>query len=518
MESGEEPKKEKKLGEPGYINKNCWLAKNLGYPPSKHCQYCESKFQNCLFFRYLIISLVLVLALLAASFYVDHNISRSLIISVFVLVITYGYYFDKSTQKIIEASFAQRKAKEELEDLNKNLKHKVDDQTKSIRTAYESEKVAKEKVNAARVEDEALLSSIGDGVIAVDKDGKIMFINIATEQMLEIEAKSAIGRPYEEVLRVENEKGEALTREKNRLYDALAYGKKTITDVSCKAESMLYYVKTDKTRFPVAVTIAPVILNGKITGAIDVFRDITIEKQIDKSKSEFVSLASHQLRTPLTAIKWYSEALLGKKSENLLPKQKKYLKEISHGNERMIKLIDVLLNVSRMEAGKVKAEPTEIDAKKMMCSIVQEQKFGIKEKKHKLSFVCNDVLPGISPKIFADPNLIRMVFQNIISNAVKYTPENGKITCSINEKNKNVVFEITDTGIGIPKDQQKRVFEKLFRASNAFPHDPEGNGLGLYLAKSTVENVGGKIWFESKEGEGTTFFVQLPLFEEQKTK
>ena len=176
----------------------------------------------------------------------------------------------------------------------------------------------------------------------------------------------------------------------------------------------------------------------------------------------------------------------------------------------MIELIDVLLNASRIEAGRVKVVPKEIDAKEMMCNIVEEQKFDIKKKKHKISFVCNDVLPGVSPKVFVDPNLARMVFQNIISNAVKYTPDNGKVILSIDKKDGGVLFEISDTGIGIPKEQQQRVFEKLFRANNAFSHDPDGNGLGLYVAKATVENLGGKIWFESEENKGTKFFVLLP--------
>jgi PAS domain S-box-containing protein len=493
---------EKKLGEPGYVNKNCWLAKNLGYPPSRHCQYCEIKFHNCLFFRYLMVSLVIIFAIIVLSFLVEGKISTSLIIAIFILVITYGYFFDKSTQKIIESSFAQRQAKESLEELSKNLKQKVAEQTKDIKMALEAEKKSK-------VEDEALLASIGDGVIAVDKDGKIMFINGAAEQMLQIKTKDVISKPYEEVLHIENEKGEMLSKEKNRLYEVLKRGQRVATDTS-SLDSIFYYVRTDKSRFPVAVTIAPVVLDGNIYGAVSVFRDITIERQIDKSKSEFVSLASHQLRTPLSAIKWYSEMLLSGKSGKLSVKQKKYINEVSRGNERMIKLIDVLLSVSRLEAGSIKVNPKVIDVKTLIRGIIEEQKFNMKKKKQKFTPKCVSVEV---PQIYADPDLIRIVFQNIISNAVKYTPEKGEITCNIEKRDNDVLFQIKDTGIGIPKDQQSRVFEKLFRASNAFSHDPEGNGLGLYLAKTTVESFGGKIWFESEEGKGTTFYISMPLAE-----
>jgi len=116
-----------------------------------------------------------------------------------------------------------------------------------------------------------------------------------------------------------------------------------------------------------------------------------------------------------------------------------------------------------------------------------------------------------NPQTLTDQNQLRIVFQNVISNAVKYTPTGGKIECSIKREGDNFLFSVKDSGIGIPEAQQKRIFEKLFRADNAFSHQPDGNGLGLYAAKATIENLGGKIWFESEEGRGTTFFVTVPI-------
>jgi len=138
--------KEKKLGEPGYVNKNCWLARNVNGPPTKRCQYCEIRFQNCMFSRYLLVSLVLVLILLGLSYAMERNISKPVIVSIFLLIIVYGYFFDKSTEKIIEASFAQKQAKDALEDLTKNLQKKVDEQTKELRQAYQVEKQAHEEL------------------------------------------------------------------------------------------------------------------------------------------------------------------------------------------------------------------------------------------------------------------------------------------------------------------------------------------------------------------------------------
>ncbi|MEK7173047.1 MAG: histidine kinase dimerization/phospho-acceptor domain-containing protein, partial [Patescibacteria group bacterium] len=136
--------KEIKIGEQGYVNKNCWLAKNLKYPPSKRCQYCESKFPNCLFFRYSIVSLILIILILIASFLIEGHVSRLVIISIFVLVIVYGYFFDKSTEDIIEANFAQRKAKEALEELSENLQEKVAEQTKELQESYQKVEAAYE--------------------------------------------------------------------------------------------------------------------------------------------------------------------------------------------------------------------------------------------------------------------------------------------------------------------------------------------------------------------------------------
>ena len=385
-------------------------------------------------------------------------------------------------------------------------KDKMEKMAGDVKKAYEAEKLAKEKVEAAQVEDEALLTSIGDGVVAIDKEGKIMFINRAAQELLGFKSEDVIDKPYEEILTIENEKGEAILGENNPLRQALSFGKKIVTDAAGGAmNTVYYYVRADKTKFPVAITVAPVILDGKTIGAIDVFRDVTVERQLDKSKSEFVSLASHQLRTPLTAIKWYSEVL--QKENNLSAKAKRCLREIYHGNERMIKLIDIMLNISRFEAGKIKMNAAPTDIKKILGDIINEQKSEIKKRSQKFIFECPNDLPEVS----LDQNLFRLIFQNLLSNAIKYTPNNGQVSCKVEKKDNVFSFEVADTGIGIPEAQQKRVFEKLFRADNAFTYEPEGTGLGLYAAKMTAESLGGKIWFKSKEGKGTTFFVELPI-------
>jgi signal transduction histidine kinase len=259
--------------------------------------------------------------------------------------------------------------------------------------------------------------------------------------------------------------------------------------------------------------VAPVILNAKIVGAVEVFRDITKEKEIDKAKTEFVSLASHQLRTPLSTVNWYSEMLLTGDVGEVTADQKKYLEEIYNGNQRMVDLVNTLLDVSRIEMGTFLVEPKPTNIVNLAQSVIDEQKLQIDEKEIRLSTVFEKNIPVIQ----TDPKLLRMVIQNLLSNSVKYTPNAGRVEVSLFlDTQKNVILKMSDTGYGIPKNQQDKIFTKLFRADNIIGKDTEGTGLGLYIAKSIVEQAGGKIYFDSKENKGTTFYVTLPLGKKRK--
>ncbi len=231
------------------------------------------------------------------------------------------------------------------------------------------------------------------------------------------------------------------------------------------------------------------------------------QKEIDKLKSEFVSLASHQLRTPLTSMKWYADMLLKKRAGELTPKQKKYVKEIYHGNERMIDLVRNLLNVSRIEAGILAVNPKPADVGALLEEVTNEQVPFYLEKKHEVVVE----IPAGLPKISTDSELVRMIFRNLFGNAVVYTPPRGKIICTAEKKGNEIVVRIRDTGIGIPAKQQRQVFKKFFRGDNATRESPQGTGLELFITKAMVEALEGKIWFQSKKGKGTTFWVALPL-------
>lgn len=378
------------------------------------------------------------------------------------------------------------------------LEQRVRDRTNEL----ESEK---ESLAHAKAKDDALLASIGDGMVATDKDGKIIAMNETAEEMLGYTNVSVIGKKFYDVLRNKDTEGKLVPIAKRPISVALSIGKKVVTSAVTPA---YYYIRKDGTEFPVALTVTPVISGGKTIGVIDIFRDITKERDIDKAKTEFVSLASHQLRTPLSVIGWYSEMLLTGDAGKLSGKQKEYLDEIYKGNRRMVNLVNALLNVSRLELGTFTVEPTPTNIISVIESVIKEQNLQVDEKKiaFSTSFAKN------VPVIQSDPKLLRIVFQNLLSNAIKYTPSGGKIGISVSlEGKKNVLFAISDNGIGIPKSQQAEIFTKLFRADNARKKDTEGTGLGLYIVKSIVDHAEGKVWFESKEDKGSTFYVTLPL-------
>jgi signal transduction histidine kinase len=228
-------------------------------------------------------------------------------------------------------------------------------------------------------------------------------------------------------------------------------------------------------------------------------------KELDRAKTEFVGLASHQLRTPLTAVSWYTEMLLKKDFGELNEKQADYLGEIYAGNQRMIDLVDDLLNTSRIDMGTLKVKPELVNLVEAMESVLSEFSPQISQKDISIEKKFSRNLPLVK----IDPEHLGIVFQNILSNAVKYTSSKGKIVVEMRRQNSHILVKIADNGWGIPESQQKRIFTKLFRADNVRKKDMEGTGLGLYIARAIVKKSGGKIWFESKENKGTTFYIIL---------
>jgi PAS domain S-box-containing protein len=374
-----------------------------------------------------------------------------------------------------------------------------------IRKQKEAEKKLKEAYSSialAKSKDEAILSGIGDAVFVVDSSHNIILFNNACELISGYTAKEALGKDYKDILHFVYENTDKL----NDGFIKKAFETGKVTEMA--NHTML--VRKDGTRVDVSDSAAPVFdERKKIIGCVIVFRDVSHERQIDKAKTEFVSLASHQLRTPLSAIGWYTELLMSGDAGKLTKEQQEYASEVYNANKRMVELVNSLLNVSRIDLGTFMVEPKEVDIVKTAKSMLAELKPTIIKKKIKIKEDYEKSLP----MIMADPKLTQIIFQNLLSNAVKYTDPEGTVSVSIHKDSKNdaIQIDISDTGYGIPKNQQDNIFTKLFRADNVRVKQTEGTGLGMYIVKAIIDQAKGKIWFESEENKGTTFHVLLPL-------
>ncbi len=235
--------------------------------------------------------------------------------------------------------------------------------------------------------------------------------------------------------------------------------------------------------------------------------DITQHKIVDKAKSEFVALATHQLRTPVAAIRWNVELLERSLRGATSEKQATYLMKVARNVTRMLALINDFLSVSKLETGTFATSPEPIELSTYLPTIVEEFEGQIKEKQIQLT---TEYLPA--PFTYtADSRLFHIITSNLLSNAVKYVRPGDRIAFGYRLEGNELVFTVADSGIGIPAEQLPRLFSKFFRASNAMQHRAEGTGLGLYIVKESVEQLGGTIAVQSVENQGTTFVVRLPI-------
>lgn len=259
------------------------------------------------------------------------------------------------------------------------------------------------------------------------------------------------------------------------------------------------------------VTILPVRdMRKNISGGSVLFHDVTRLKELDQMKTEFVSVASHQLRTPLAGMHWALEMMYNEDAGPVTDEQSEYLDELLQSNKRMITLVNELLNVSRIESGRLTVEPEPVEMTAFVGEVVKEARSLVDDLPVNLVYKKTRAeLPNIS----LDPSLMHQVVHNLVANAIRYSPESKKSTIEVQlrKEKKAVLISVKDEGIGIPEDSQKNIFQKFFRAANAVQKETDGTGFGLYIAKMIVDLADGDIWFDSKEGTGTTFFVRLPF-------
>jgi PAS domain S-box-containing protein len=400
-----------------------------------------------------------------------------------------------------------------IKEARNEIEQKVLEQTKEIKSKSREladqkdailnilEDVEKEKDKTERLAEDLkkfklALENASDQVIITDVEGIVIYGNRATERITGYIPEEAIGKKAGALWRIPMP-----TEYYKKMWDVIKIQKKTfIGEIQNRRKNGELYTAN--------LSISPVLNNSKeVVYFVGIEHDITHEKEVDKAKTEFVSLASHQLRTPLSSINWYTEMLLNGDAGVINEDQKKYLQEVYAGSQRMVELVNSLLNVSRLDLGTFVINPTPVNVRDMVKNLLNELKSQILEKKQIVREIYADNLPLFS----ADESLLRMILQNLLSNAVKYTPAGGSIAVNIRVVSGKFMIEISDTGMGIPKAQQDKVFMKLFRADNAKQSETEGTGLGLYIIKSIVDQAGGEVWFESEENKGTTFYVSFPI-------
>ena len=405
----------------------------------------------------------------------------------------------------------------------------------------------------------AILSSMGEGLIMIDQDSKVVLMNQAAGTLLRVAPAEGIGQNIHALF--------AFYRGRKKIESqdsAISIATREASTINIRLEDDIFCENKLGQLFPLTMTVTGLLNYGDIKGVI-IFNDITREKEIDRMKTEFVSVVSHQLRTPLAAIKLFAEMLGEEDIGKLNKKQQDYLEHVQKSTTRMIDLVNELLNVSRLESGRLRIRTELIDLEELIQSIVEEVKVLAKVKNCSIIFHKpkeNDFTVPV------DSSLLVQVIRNLIVNAVRYSlpkssshnplsSRDGQISsearnedegvygnirrggmtkpqskfgnrsgirgyltgskkCSVEvvleRIDDNFVISVQDHGIGIPKDIQSRIFERFFRADNAQKAEAEGTGLGLYVARMLIEASGGKIWFESAGiNKGTAFYVTIPV-------
>ena len=335
-----------------------------------------------------------------------------------------------------------------------------------------------------------------DGLIIIDKSRVAREVNPKAEELLGIQKRKVVGKVFPEKLEA-------------------SYFQNLIKVISVMTEQGKEGWKDIVIEKPrkliIRVTPIPIFSKkGKWTGYIFILHDVTREKEIDKIKSNFITVASHKLRTPLSEVKWGMELLVMDEKKELSSDQKVILEDCYQANDRIIFEVNSLLNVSEIEQGLFKYKFKVESLEDITVEVIQNMsKFA---KKQGVSLKYKEPVRSL-PQIRIDKDKISMIIHSLLDNAIKYTSKGGKILIEIKKSNNFLIFSIRDTGIGISISEQEWIFTKFFRGDRAIKIYTEGLGLNLFVAKNIIEKHKGKIWFASTEGEGTIFYFKLPIEE-----
>ncbi len=348
------------------------------------------------------------------------------------------------------------------------------------------------EIIAERDKEKAILSNLSDGLIYINSSGVIDMINSRAKKMLGLKEEDIIGKNIKQ----------------------LDLKKLFLLDKVLKSKNLSQELNTseDKDTYLRVYSVEVKNEDNKLIGTAKIVHDISREKYVDKIKSEFITIAGHQLRTPLSAIKGALSLFLSGDYGKINREQETIIKQSYDYTERLIKIVNDMLNVSSAEEGKFNYEFAETNVKDFVENNSERFVEEAKNKKINLIFNFADKLPSVE----LDVRKFRLVFNALLENALVYNKENGSVEVSFNEQDGKLLIIIRDTGIGIPQEDQEKVFTKFFRADNALKFFTEGNGLDLFVVKNIIDNHQGDIWFESGANKGTTFFIKIPFVQTKK--
>ena len=347
-------------------------------------------------------------------------------------------------------------------------------------------------------QNEMILESADEGICGVDVQGYVTFLNWAASRLLDRADDDAIARPVETVLVLEGEGAGGDAAQTQPVRETLRTGHtQRLDDVRMR--------RSDGSSFPVELVSSPVLYEGQMAGAVVTFRDVSERREVERMKDEFVSVVSHELRTPLTSLRG-SLGLLASGRAGAIPPHGQRLLDIAVQNtDRLVRLINDILDLERLRSGKHELEPRPTPASELLRSAADVMEAMADRAKVRLS-----VVPSPVP-VMADPDRILQVITNLVSNAIKFSPPEGAVTLQAEREGGLVLFSVRDQGRGIPHDKLELIFERFQQVDSSDARQKGGTGLGLAICRGIVEQHGGRIWAESDPGEGSTFFFTLQV-------
>jgi len=358
------------------------------------------------------------------------------------------------------------------------------------RLSQELEKSVKELTKQI----ELILHGVDEGVFTVDRELRILTFNPAAEKILGWREEEVIGRPCAEIFREDG---------------ASSYQEELLSEAMRKAQQVTSVkeghpvTSKDGQRIFIASNVVPLLdLGGEVIGAVVAFRDASAEMELDHMKSGFISMVSHELRSPLSHIIASTELI---RESNLSRYQQQDLLNIIHAqSNRLNKFVQQILDVSLLEAGTIKAEQKSVALKPLIAQIIEA--FETRVNTHRFEII----VPEGPAIVVGDESKIQTVLDNLLENAVDYSPEGSVVSIEVSDRGKEVVISVIDEGIGIPDKQLERIFERFHRVNTSDDQEQYGYGLGLYISKRLIEIQGGSIWAESEVGHGSRFSFSLP--------